>query len=115
MAKIAGFDLAAFDQWVESRPPKIQALCKRLPPDRLYLMRSTGQRVTLAAYNEDGTVRVDVTGHFNFLAFDRTVFGISPDDLEECDFPPSDQPIGTMLTEQSDVDGLIGIMRAADL
>ena len=114
MAKISdGFRQAEFDAWVESRPPAVRALCKRLPPDRLYRMKSTGQRVTLHSYSERGTVTVDVTGRFNLTTFDRRVFGIDPDDLVECDLPASDEPIGTILTEQEDVEALIEIERAA--
>jgi hypothetical protein len=107
MAKVAELDMVAFNAWVETRPPVVQALCERLPPDRLYRLKSSGHRVTLRSYCEDGTVTVNVTGQYNALAFDRYVFGIAPADLEECDLPPSDEPIGTVLTEQEDVDALI--------
>jgi uncharacterized protein YkwD len=113
MAKICdGFKQAEFDAWVETRPPVIQRLCKRLPPDRLYLLKSSGHRVTLRSYSEGGTVTVNVTGQYNLISFDRYVFGIDPDDLEECDLPPSDEPIGTMLTERKDVVALINAERA---
>ena len=47
--------------------------------------------------------------------FDRQVFGVGVDDLEECDFPASDEPIGTLLTEQADVDSYIDAVRPAVL
>ena len=84
MAKVAELDMVAFNAWVETRPPVVQALCERLPPDRLYRLKSSGHRVTLRSYCEDGTVTVNVTGQYNALAFDRYVFGIAPADLEEC-------------------------------
>jgi hypothetical protein len=111
MAKLPGIDLTRFGAWLAERPPCIQALARRLPPDRLYLLKSSGHRVTLVAYNENGTVRVSVTGQFNALAFDREVFGIPPEDLEECDLPPSDAPLGTVLTEDADVDAFIAAQK----
>jgi hypothetical protein len=113
MAKIRDIDQVAFDAWVATRPPVIQRLCKRLPPDRLYLIKSTGQRVTVYSWSENGTVTVDITGRYNLITFDRQVFGVDPDDLEECDFPPSDQPIGTILTDEADIEAHIDAQRAA--
>ena len=115
MAKICdGFKQAEFDAWVATRPPMIQRMCKRLPPDRLYLLKSSGHRVTLHSYSENGTVTVDITGRYNLISFDRQVFGISPDDLVECDFPPSDEPIGTMLTKKEDVLAVVNARRAGN-
>jgi hypothetical protein len=113
VAKICeGFKQAEFDAWAETRPPVVREMCKRLPPDRLYRMKSTGQRVTMYSYSENGTVTVNVTGQYNQITFDRRVFGVDPDNLEECDFPPSDEPIGTLLTEQEDVEAFIDLERA---
>lgn len=107
MAKIAELDQAAFDAWVAARPECIQTMCRKLPPDRLYKMKSTGHRVTLHSYSEDGTVTVDITGQYNCIVMDRQVFGIDADDLEECDLPDSNEVIGTLLTEPEEVDGFI--------
>lgn len=108
MAKIADLDETAWQEWVNSRPPIVKAMCERLPPDRLYRMKSTGQRVTVHSFSENRTVTVNITGQYNAIMFDRQVFGIDPDDLEECDLPPSDEPIGTLLTEEADLDAYIG-------
>ncbi len=89
-------DKAGWDAWVASRPPVIQGLCALLPPDNLYKMKSTGLRVTIVSYAENRTVTVDVTGDYNLLAFERQVFGINPNDLEECDLPGGDEPLGVM-------------------
>lgn len=115
MAKVIELDQAAWAEWVATRPPAVQELCKRLPPDRLYRMRSTGKRVTLFLYCEDGTVTVSVTGEFNVVIFDRQVFGISPDDLEECDLPPRGELLGTGLTTDEDVDAFVEAIRPAIL
>lgn len=88
---------AEWVEWVASRPECVRLLCERLPFDRLYRMKSTGQRVTIDAYSEDGTLRVFVSGKYNLITFQRSVFGISPDDLEECDLPALDEPVGTLI------------------
>ena len=114
MAKIKNIvDQESWDAWVESRPPIVQEMCAMLPPDRLYLLKTSGHRVTLISYSENRTVTVDVTGEFNALSFDRQVFGIKPEDLEECDLPGDDEPLGTMLTERDDVEAFIDAIRPA--
>ena len=90
-------DQAGWDAWVASRPPVIQELCALLPPDNLYKMKSTGRRVTIVSYAEDRTVTVAVTGDYNLVALERQVFGINPDDLEECDLPGDDEPLGVVI------------------
>ena len=57
-------------------------------------MKSTGHRVTMYSYSENGTVTVNVTGDYNVVVFERQVFGISPDDLEECDLPAPGEFLG---------------------
>jgi hypothetical protein len=90
--------------WVAARPERVRELCKKYPPNRLYLLKSSGHRVFIYSYSEDGTVSVCVTGKFNFVTFERRVFGISPQDLEECDLPSTDEPLGVVLTEREDVE-----------
>lgn len=104
MAKIAELtNQASWDEWVSTRPPVVLDLCKRYPPDRLYLMKSTGHRVTILAYNENGTVRVDISGQWNCLIFEREVFGIDPNDLEECEIPNETEITGVAITEEENV------------
>lgn len=83
-------------EWLAERPQAIKDLVAKLPPDRLYRLKTTGHRVFLYAYSEDGTVTVAVTGQFNALPFERRVFGIAPEDLEECDLPDPDEPVGSL-------------------
>jgi len=45
--------------------------------------------------------------------FDRQVFGIKPEELEECDIPRMDELIGTILTKKEDVETFIDIVRPA--
>ena len=102
MAKIAELNDSWYE-WVKSRPPIIQALCEKLPPDRLYLMKSTDHRVTMYSYSENGTVTVCVLADYNLIMFERKVFGIDPDDLVECDLPDANESVGAILTEEKDI------------
>lgn len=111
MAKISELDVDGWNAWVSTRPAAVQDLCKRLPPDRLYLLKTSNRRVTLYSYSEDGTVTVNVTGEYNMVTFSRQVFGINPDDLEECDLPADDEPLGEMLTERVDIEEFIDLVR----
>jgi hypothetical protein len=113
MAKIAVIDEKGWNDWVATRPPEVQELCRRLPPDRLYRMKSTGQRVTLLSYSENGTVRVSVSGDYNFVTFERQVFGVNADDLEECDLPGPSELTGALLTEPEVIDEFIDSQRDA--
>jgi hypothetical protein len=106
MAKVFELDEAAWQEWVDSRPAVVKGIAERLRPDKLYRMKSTRQRVTMHSINENGTVTVDVTGRFNLIDFDRQVFGIDPDDLEECDLPTAGESVGTLCNEE-EADALI--------
>ncbi|MDX2166840.1 MAG: hypothetical protein SF182_07240 [Deltaproteobacteria bacterium] len=113
MAQVRQLNEGAWLEWLATRPQCIRDMAERLPPDRLYRMRSTGHRVTLVGYAEDGTVRVYVSGQFNAVTFERQVYGVAADDLEECDLPSPVEPVGAMLTEASDIDAFIETTRAA--
>lgn len=84
----------AFREWVESRPSVVQDLVRRYPPNVLYRMKTSGNRGTIVAYAEDGTVRVRVRPEYNLLDFPREVFGVHPSDLEECEPPAPDEIVG---------------------
>lgn len=85
-----------FAKWLEGRPPIIIELARRFPPNKLYRLKTSGHRVFAVGYGEGGTVTVAVTGEFNFVAFERQVPGIAPEDLEECDLPGPDELLGSM-------------------
>lgn len=89
MAKIREMDETAWLDWVNTRPAAVAANCKLVPPDRLYELNPTGQRVTIEAYAEDGTVRVYVDPEYNegWRISGHEVFGIDPKDLKECEIP----------------------------
>lgn len=111
MAKIFELDPVGWAEWLAERPEGVRRLCERFQPDRLYLLKSSGHRVTIMSYSEDDTMRVYVSGQFNFVTFEREVFGIKPEDLEECDLPPKGEPLGTMLTEKADIDAFVDEVR----
>lgn len=90
--------------WIASRPKVIQGMIAKVPPNRLYRMKSTGSRVTLHSYSEDGTVTVDISGNYNLVTFERQVFGIPIDDLEECGLPHADEVLGVMLDDRQTAD-----------
>jgi len=106
-------DWDAWREWVATRPLSVQALCDRLPPDRLYSLKSSNHKVTIYSYSEDGTVTVNVSGDFNAVIFERQVFGIKPEDLEECDLPPADAILGAVLTDEASIEAVLPLMRAA--
>ena len=114
MAKIGELNDSWYE-WVKTRPECIRLLCERFPPDTLYRLKSTGSRVTIYSYSETNTVTVNITGQYNAHMMDRQVFGIDPDDLEECALPVADEPLGTLLTEDADVETYIDLVRPAIL
>jgi hypothetical protein len=98
----------AYAEWVVERPSEVRAVAEKLLPWVLYRMKSTGHRVTIHSVeeHEDGsppTLKVDVTGDFNLVAMSRRVFGIDPEDLEECDLPSPDEPLGDMRVPIEDI------------
>lgn len=88
MAKVLEMNMAEYEGWLAGRPKRVREMVEAHPPDRLYRLKTTGQYVTIEAYAEDGTVRVVVWAVLNPsypVSFD--VFGVDPEDLEECDIP----------------------------
>lgn len=105
-------DVEGYQQWLAERPPEVRAVAERFNPWTLYCYKLTGQRVFFLGCDEvrrvgggpiEVTVRIGVTGQFNLVAFDRNVFGVKPDDLEECDLPSPDEPVGAFLTDPADI------------
>lgn len=106
---------AAWKEWLAERPEKIRAVAERFNPWSLYRLKDTGQRVTILSFgeDEDGKVkmRVNVSAQFNFLLFERQVFGIDPDDLTPCELPAPDKPVGAALTTPEEVEAHIEGLR----
>lgn len=91
---------AGWKKWVAERSEKVRLVAEKFEPWSLYRLKSTGHRVTIVSFSETDpvTLTVAVTGEFNAVAFDRQVFGISPDDLEPCELPDADEPLGTAMS-----------------
>ena len=89
------------DLWRTTKPPVIQAMIAKHPPDRLYRM-DTGHRAVIYSYSEDGTVTVMVLGDYNLIEFERRVFGVDPDTLMECDLPEPNEPLGVRITDHQE-------------
>lgn len=103
-------------EWVASRPPIVRVIAERFEPWSLYRMKSTDQVVNVVGFSEgveNGTVTVTVTvnvsGDFNLVLHERTVFGIAPDDLEPCDVPDPDEVTGALLSAADVVENLDGL------
>lgn len=75
--------------WVQARPASVREVAEKVFPWKLYRLKPSGHIVTLYSIDEplDGstpTLKVQVLNQFNpNLAFERTVFGIRLEDLEE--------------------------------
>lgn len=94
-------------RWVAKRPPNVRAVAEQFDPWSLYRLKSTGQIVSVASFQEaaDGsvTLTVNISGEHNLVLFETSVFGIEPTDLESCDAPPADAPTGALLSgEEAD-------------
>jgi hypothetical protein len=107
MAELYELDQTEWAKWLAKLPADVREIAERLPNNRLYRMKSTGQRVTIHSYSDGGTVCVDVTGKYNLIQFARRVFGIPVTDLEECSVPGEAEPVGEVLTSQDAVDQFI--------
>ena len=60
-----------WNEWLSDRPESIKKLADKYPPYNLYKLKTSGQRVTMHSYWEDGTVSIWITGKFNLVMFDK--------------------------------------------
>lgn len=90
-----------YQEWLGSRPTHVRAVASKFRPWKLY--RLGKHRVTVYSFGEkhDGTITltVNVRAEYNLVVFERSVFGVNPDDLVECDLPGSDEPVGTLFSQ----------------
>jgi hypothetical protein len=84
----------------------VRAVAERFDIWTLYRLKSSGDRVMLQSFDGDGTLTVAVSGKFNLVIAERQVFGVPPDDLEECDLPAPDEKLGALMTGKEIVDNL---------
>jgi hypothetical protein len=93
---------ANWDQWVASRPDIVRELATKFPGDRLYRIKKSGDRGTIASYSENGTMTLIVDGTYCRVLFGKNVFGLHPDDIEECDLPGPDEQLGDFASESEE-------------
>ncbi len=81
---------ASWEAWLAQAPARVRAVAERIKPWRPYRLSRTGQIVVIHCVDEPEderlpiTLKVDVTRALNeSVTFDRRVFGILPEDLEE--------------------------------
>lgn len=105
---------AGWNEWVAGLPPSVRAVAERFDLWSLYMLKSSGHRVTVYSFSESDpvTLTVNVTGEFNAVMFERRVFGIAPDDLEPCDLPEPTEATGAVMS-RTDVDENIDQLRVA--
>ena len=105
----------SFKKWVASRPAIVRVVAERFEPWSLYRLKTTGQRVQVISFGEGHddvvTLTVRVSAEFNATLFERDVFGINPDDLEPCELPGPDEPVGALLAPE-EVDANLDALRA---
>ncbi len=93
--------IAEHKQWVAERPEHVQKLAEQFSPWKLYRLSPTNSRVVVTGYDETEnggcTVRIAVLAKYNFVFFERSVFGVKPENLEECDLPGPDDKVGFSL------------------
>ena len=107
-------DKAEWEEWVSSRPESIHSMCREFPPNKLYKLKSTGHRVTISSYSEDGTCTVVVSGRFNMVSMERQVFGIKPEDLVECGLPGRNDALGVLYKEEGEITEHIARVKEGD-
>lgn len=98
---------SSYEKWILKEldgKAKIADIARKYPPWKLFRMKSTGHRVAPYAFNNDGTITIFVSGLYNFVMFERTVFGVNPDDLEECSLPSASERVGIVITNDKEID-----------
>ena len=90
--------VAGYQEWLKSRPQEVQDLMVKFDPWSLYRMKSTDKRVSIVSCDEitgEGLkMRVKVEAEYNLVVMERDVMGVDPSDLEPCDLPGPDEPVG---------------------
>jgi hypothetical protein len=100
-------------EFVKTRPDNVRKVIEAhgFAPWKLYRIEPNGNRVTINSFDEvaDGsiTMTVHVGGEFNVVSFSRSVFGISPDKLVECDLPGPNEPVGDFEMNPLEVKAII--------
>lgn len=89
--------LKEIQEWLKDRPQIIKDLCEKIPPYKLYEVKTGNcdkcltKKVTIYSYQEDGTITVNLSRNFNIIKEDLNVFGMFPEELIECDLPTDNE------------------------
>ncbi len=92
-----------WDRWADGKSPIVRELHARFDPNVLYRYAETGQRCTVTAFLETGTVNINISGRYNKVDVNKTIQNVDPSMLEECDLPGPDEELGTKYTKQEDI------------
>lgn len=90
---------ASWEEWLASAPERVRAVAAKFKPWRPYRLMPHGTIVVIHCVDEPEderepiTIQVDVTSELNeSVTFDRRVFGVLPEDLEEWPGPDGCAP-----------------------
>lgn len=73
----------AWKQWLAERPDSVRSVAERFTPWTLYRLTTTGQRCSVLAFDEGGTVRIQAEHPALGRISAVDVFGIDPAELAE--------------------------------
>jgi hypothetical protein len=105
------FDEEEYLKWANSRPPVVKKLALKFRPHILYKIKSSGHYGWVYAISEEGTLTIGISSEFNKgLMFNRTVFGIPPEDLEEATELPKGTPEPVLKTAD-EIQTYLGMLR----
>ena len=104
-----------WQEWVASRPPQVRDIARRFDPWTLYMLKSTGQLVTLRSFEFDETsdrvtLKVEANGE---TAGDKILSGINPDDLSAPNAAYSEEDASPPLLDEDEIDAQIESFRDA--
>lgn len=101
--------ISEYEAFVESRPPHVREVMRRFDPWTLY--RYGRQRVIFLGLDEedDGgiTARIHVSAQYNLVLFERNVFGVPWQELEECDLPDPHEITGAIAETDEEINTLL--------
>ena len=112
MAVTQELDAKYWEEQLELMPDKVAELARQFPPNRLYKLHPTGQRVEVVCWGEDQSVAIFLSGEYHLLTFERIVFGVMPEYLEECDLPGPEEVTGALLTTDEQIKDYLDRMKA---
>lgn len=98
-----------YEEWCKTRPPKVAELARKFPPWMMLRwsprdMPYKGLRCFSVGVHEtedgDAKMMIAITGQYNFIEFERRVFGVDASELVECELPGPDEKLGAVLTQE---------------